>query len=147
MARASARTTNALFSGAAVGAEVARCAGAAGTVAITIAVGAPACCTLLSVGCAVASACEREPQARATAPARSSGTRMRVFIVKTRRIDTGREWAGVRSHIQPGMNLSTAGRMYSLSGHTEVVIPDTLASSTQIFGIRSVWGLDSLAKN
>src|SRR5678810_693638 len=69
MARASARTTNALLSGAA--------APTASTV------GVPACRTpLLSLDFTVASACVREPQARATAPARSSGIRRRVFIVK-----------------------------------------------------------------
>ena len=37
--------------------------------------------------------------------------------------------------------------MYSLSGHTEVVILVTLAAPSQMFGVPSVQGLDSLAKN
>ena len=47
-----------------------------------------------------ASAREREPQARATAPARSSGIRMRVFIVKAR-IERHRKGAGGRPLTHP----------------------------------------------
>src|SRR5829696_4956577 len=96
MVRASALTTNALFSGTATAGVASRLA--AGFTGATVSM--PVGRALFAAGFVDASAREREPQARATAPARSSGIRMRVFIVKAR-IGRHRMGAGGRPLTHP----------------------------------------------